>query len=186
MRVSTILYKMTSCLGLLNANAVSTFPINPRDSCLFPLNCGTSFKAFPTLITSSFILEPSLLAVLRQLELGRKGGAWLEINWVKTHPRQFDVPELLLLQRYATTPELTVSALSLSLSLSRTLDRRCRLSLEPWTASQVVLASLLSSSQVHATVVLNSHLTPSNYFVSGSVPVENVLWILLPRWSSKL
>ena len=69
MRVSTNLYKMVSWLGLITANAVSTFPTNARTSCLFYLNGGTNFKASPTLIKSLFILELSLLTALRELEL---------------------------------------------------------------------------------------------------------------------
>ena len=69
MRVNKNLYKIAPC-ELITAKAVSTFPINASNYCLFPLNGGTSFKASPTLINSSFILATLLPTTFRKLELG--------------------------------------------------------------------------------------------------------------------
>ena len=110
-RVSTNLYKMASWLGLTTVNAVSSFPMNARTSCLSPLNGGINFKASPTLIKSPFILEGSPLTALQELELGESTD---RIGWVKTHRSRLNVPELLLLLAYIST--------------------RRRLSLEPCTA----------------------------------------------------
>jgi len=61
-------------MGLITENAVPTFPMNARISCLSPLNGVTNFKASPTLIKSPFILEGSPLTALRELELGESMG----------------------------------------------------------------------------------------------------------------
>ena len=130
MRVSTNLYKMVSWLGLITANAVSTFPTKARTSCLFPLNGGTKFNASPILITCPFTLEVSLLTALRELELGESMGR---------NQLGKDLPQPVRCTRASSpagvrlkpvdgplsNPELAVS------SLSRTLDRRCRFTLEP-------------------------------------------------------
>jgi len=111
MRVNMNLYKMTSWLVLIRANAVSTIPMKARTSCLFQLNSGTNFKPSPTLMKSQFILQVLLLTELREFKLRKFIG-------------RFDVTELLLLLAYTSNPWSV---------LSGTRNWRCRVSVERWT-----------------------------------------------------
>jgi len=170
-RVRTNLYKMASWLRLITANAVSTFPMNARTSCLFPLNWGINFKASLTLIKSPFLLEGSPLAAFREIQLGESMD---KISWVNTHRSGFEVLELLRLLTYTSTRcRLSIEPCTTVSALPRTLKLRCRFNLESWTAVSALLRTLdrqcrlILEPLIVTEVMLDSHSLRRCTFLSS-------------------